>query len=212
MVAAQRLFISTSAVPLLLYYLRLSEPVPLFPATISWTIRKGVPRWTHHSLWLAGWAVFLSVFLKRGDVRLKIFALQMFATGFICVILCPIGRGGLQEKVHAVTAGVYMADHHVAFRILDVPAPHVFSFWAFFLAFGGLTRQARRILKEIVKDKGDEGPSLLQLPSSTRISDRNRLWYVELLRMLAENGLFLAFTLSMTLGVRRGAKALKRRP
>ena len=118
-----------------------------------------------------------------------------------------------KEKVHAVTAGVYMADHHVAFRILDVPSHHVVQFLGLLPSpSGGLTRQARRILKEIVKDKGDEGPSLLQLPSSTRISDRNRLWYVELLRMLAENGLFLAFTLSMTLGVRRGAKALKRRP
>ena len=58
--SARRLYHACSVVPCLLYYLRTSESPTKFPATISFTIRKGVPRWTHHALWLAGWVLRLT--------------------------------------------------------------------------------------------------------------------------------------------------------
>ena len=39
-------------------------PTRLFPMSISWTIRKGLPRRLHNALWVAGWGLFLSVVLR----------------------------------------------------------------------------------------------------------------------------------------------------
>ena len=57
---AQRLFFSNSALTLLLYYGLQASPdgragETKFPATISWTIRRGLPKWTNLIFWSAGW-------------------------------------------------------------------------------------------------------------------------------------------------------------
>lgn len=71
--------------------------------------------------------------------RLRAFALQMWATGVACVIACPLGSGGVRERIHTVTAAAYMADHHIFFRVLDVDRRIVAAFWGCFLAFAGGT-------------------------------------------------------------------------
>jgi hypothetical protein len=48
---ARALFHLCSALPCALYYLGASERPTKFPATISFTIRKGPPRWAHHAVW-----------------------------------------------------------------------------------------------------------------------------------------------------------------
>jgi len=48
---ARDYFHLTSLIPLILYYLKTSEERTKFPATISFTIRKGIPRAAHHVLW-----------------------------------------------------------------------------------------------------------------------------------------------------------------
>ena len=57
---AQRLFLGNNALSLVLYYGLEASPdgragTTKFPATISWTIRRGLPKWTNLALWSAGW-------------------------------------------------------------------------------------------------------------------------------------------------------------
>jgi hypothetical protein len=56
---ARQLFLTTALLPGALYYLGFSPDGrrPKFPATISFTIRAGLPKIVHHIIWLAGWYV-----------------------------------------------------------------------------------------------------------------------------------------------------------
>ena len=67
---SRNIFHASTFLPFLLYHLRLSDEKPLFPATISHTIRKGPPRWAQHALWLAGWGALMKIFWrsKHGPV------------------------------------------------------------------------------------------------------------------------------------------------
>ena len=82
---------ANSFIPLILYHMRLSEPNPLFPATISHSIRKGIPKLVHHIIWLLGWACMLRVIAGNGDILHTIFAIKMVVTGVIAVMIYPVG-------------------------------------------------------------------------------------------------------------------------
>ena len=100
---ARFIFHCSTAVPFVLYHLRTSESRPLFPHTISWSIRKGWPRLAQHVLWLLGWATFFSA-LRRTGRSVRLFAAQMVATGIVATIICPVGRGPVSDKVHFVAS------------------------------------------------------------------------------------------------------------
>ena len=69
-----------------------------FPCSISWMIRKGAPRLCTLILWNLGWLLMMRAFLKDGDVASMsatdwaraVFMLQMYAMGFVTVVLTPI--------------------------------------------------------------------------------------------------------------------------
>ena len=123
-------------------------PTRLFPMSISWTIRKGLPRRLHNALWVAGWGLFLSVVLRAtGGLGLglllggssgsgslvAIFILQMVVTGACATILCPLGSGRkLQDTVHWCAALAYMVDHVFLFGLLRTPPSYVIGFWSCF--------------------------------------------------------------------------------
>mmetsp|Transcript_40703 Transcript_40703/g.117792 ORF Transcript_40703/g.117792 Transcript_40703/m.117792 type:complete len:237 (-) Transcript_40703:71-781(-) len=197
---AQAIWQSSMVVPPALYYLKTSDPTPLFPATISWTIREGVPRLAHHSLWLAAWCLCLSVVQRRGDWRGRAFSWQMLATGVVCVILCPLGSDGLRERIHTWTAAAYMMDHHLFLRAFGVPSHWVAVFWGCFGAFAGGTLASKALVASVEardapgpQGKADEhGPYLLR-EAAQHPSIRERLWRLELFRMFSENGMFFIF-------------------
>lgn len=118
---AQAIFHGSSFVPLLLYHMKLSDDQPKFPATISYSIRHGVPRWAHHAIWLAGWAVMLRMIRgPAGDASVRAFGYQMVATGVVAVILCPLGQGKTSDRVHFFTSGMCV-DVHCVLRPLPSP-------------------------------------------------------------------------------------------
>jgi len=69
-----------------------------FPCSISWMIRKGAPRLCTLILWNLGWLLMMRAFFKDGDVASMsatdwaraVFMLQMYAMGFVTVVLTPI--------------------------------------------------------------------------------------------------------------------------
>ena len=45
------------------------EPRPRkWPITISWTIRRGVPKLAHHTCWVLGWLLFVFAASRARDV------------------------------------------------------------------------------------------------------------------------------------------------
>jgi hypothetical protein len=69
-----------------------------FPCSISWMIRKGAPRLCTLIFWNLGWLLMMRAFFKDGDVASMsatdwaraVFMLQMYAMGFVTVVLTPI--------------------------------------------------------------------------------------------------------------------------
>lgn len=196
---ARACWFGTMFVPPALYYAGLGREKPVFPATISWAAREGIPKWGHHVFWLAGWATFYSVVHRRGDALLRAFSLQMIATGVVSIILCPVGCHGTQDVVHSISAAAYMADHHPFFRIMGVGTGSMLAFWACFASFLGSTAFAQKLEKRFKQ----EGPKAQQTALCCGVSARDCLWYTELVRMICENGLFAIFLAGFMSGLRR---------
>ena len=126
---ARDVFQCSWLLPLGLYFL-LEPPPRRWPITISWTIRKGLPKLAHHTCWLAGWLLFVTAARHAGDALISAFMLSMFLTGALAIILCPIGQSPLQDKIHWVASLLYMADHAIVFGILGTPTIYVAGFWS----------------------------------------------------------------------------------
>ena len=119
-IRARNLFQLSSLVPFVLYYLRTSESDTKFPATISFTIRKGPPKVAFAVLWAMGWSIMFRVFRRVGVGSL--FGAQMFLTGVLSTLVCSLGQntlGRLTDSVHFFSAALYMVDHHVLFGFLN---------------------------------------------------------------------------------------------
>lgn len=207
--AAQLLLVSALALPLALYHARTSEARPLFPNTISWSIRKGMPRHASHALWTAAWLMMLSVFQRRGDFNTRMFALQMFAKGIITVLLCPAGSDGVRWKIHKYGATSYLLDHQTFAWLLDMRPVYMLGFWACFFCSEVGAAISRHLMGSVQPEtrKQDIPPLLRSEASTQRI--QNGLWYSELMQMLTENGMFMLFVSGMLSGVPRKLSAAK---
>lgn len=196
---ARAIFLSSSAVSWMLYYGRISEARPKFPATISWTIRRGTPRYVSLALWLAGWRLMLKVFWAAAGHATKVYALQMFSTGLLMQVAFPLGESKLKDGVHAVLAGLYMLDHHALFYYVNTPRPFRAVFYGSFgLMLAAMSERRRRFG---LTDEGEVEGLMRRLGRR----DRRTLLLLELAIMLFENALFLGFVTGMTAGLRRRA-------
>jgi len=129
---ARLLFLASQAAPACMFYgpwlLSQTSTPPMFPATISRTIASGPPRWAHHFFWLIGWVIMSRVLLRGGELRVKAFAVQMFFTGVVAVILCPVGRSPLLDHVHVAASAAYILDHFVLLVLLRHAMPFCVGF------------------------------------------------------------------------------------
>merc|ERR1712224_100004 len=99
----------------------------------------------------------------------------------------------------------------------DIPRVFVLGFWSCFLAFGAGSAASNWLMDSVSKaprsvDIPFLGESQVQskkdIPflltaEGQHVSIRNKLWYIELLRMITENGMFVFFLIGMLSGVTR---------
>lgn len=192
---ARNVFHLSSIVSAVLYYLKFSESKPKFPATISWTIRKGSPKWAQHVIWATGWLLMYRVLHRAGDALVKAFAKQMFATGVICTWFAALDQHPLLDKLHFATAGLYMADHSIFCEVVAMRKPFKLGYYgSFFLMVVGLVS-----FKTFgIKSEADV-PGLLRSLSAKK---RRLFWWIELAIMFFENALFTFFLAGLTSGLR----------
>lgn len=200
-VTARNYFHATSLAPCVLYYLKTSETNTKFPATISFTIRKGVPRYAQHILWVAGWSHMYAVFKRCARGRFsRLFVAQMVLTGVITTMICRLGQGRLSDKIHFVGAAMYMIDHHILFYYLNTRPLYRGLFYGSFLLMSlamakkTLLEQAHNLSSEGECTNQDREKQLARVDKSVR----QRLWWLELWVMLFENSLFASFVSGMT--------------
>ena len=201
---ARNLFHASWAVPLVLYIF--SKRPRLFPMSISWTIRQGTPRLLNNALWAAGWSIFLSTSIRStgGFGLVPRFIAQMFATGAIATIVCPLGSGRrVQDAVHWLAALVYMVDHVVMFGVLDMQHGFRRAFCACFalMAVCQLASKpdSERLLARNAKGGGDRDQDSAR-GASGPASGENAA--AEWGFMLGEYGLFVSFLCGMLSGLR----------
>lgn len=142
---AQFLFIFEQVIIFPLYYLPglrgRDGPSTKFPCSISWMTRKGLPRLVTLILWNLGWMFMVRAYFKDGDIEhmssvdwwKAVFMLQMYATGFITVVLTPM-KGpdvamGKADTLHCNAATIYVFDHFIANQfVLGVGFTSAFGF------------------------------------------------------------------------------------
>jgi hypothetical protein len=197
--SAQKFFLTQSALNLFLYYGGFGlEAHPKFPATISFTIRGGLPLYSNMLVWTAGWTQMMRVLLRKGDTLCKIFATQMYCVGFSTVYLFPVGAGGTSDLIHGACAGLYFIYHIVLFKYLRTTTPYKVGFYTSFALFLFSLSRIRRIEKnhQFRSESNAEGNK--QQKRSLPPVIRRKLWWHELLLMVSENTMFVSFLLGMT--------------
>lgn len=179
---------------------------------------SGIPRYTHHALWLAGWAFFYKAVLRTKDRAATLFATQMILTGLTSVVLCPLGQGPLSDKIHFVTAGMYMVDHHVLLYLLGVPYKYCIGFYGSLAGFAWALKanKRERLLCGLNAEEGDdrtEGAGVAARGESGARAEgdgqagvvgggsMHRVWNTGMAVMLLEYTMFISFVSGMASGV-----------
>lgn len=203
---ARFFFHSCSIAAPLLYYMGTVERPCKFPATISFTIRKGPPKHAQMLIWGLGWALMGKIIRRRGSKILQNFCANMFLTGIWTTILFRLGRDKLSDVCHFFGAGVYMFDHVILLRILNTRPVFRKLFYASFallVASIGGTRAVEMVCglpteSDSKTSTADRARRVERLPMSLR----RKLFYWELLVMVSENMLFSSFVQGMPSGLR----------
>ena len=202
--SAQRIFIFQSALNLILYYtgFGLEGRTPKFPATISFTIRGGIPLYTNMVVWTAGWTQMMRILLTKGDTLCKGFSLQMYLTGFLTTYVFPVGFGGMYDQIHGACAGLYFIYHIVLFKYLRTTTPYRVGFYTSFGMFLYALFNIRQIEK-IHQFRAESNKQTKEQKEQKLLLDlllivRQKLWWHELVLMISENTMFLSFLLGMT--------------
>ena len=182
-----------------------------FPASISWMTRRGLPRWSTLVLWNAGWIYMAAALLKEGDLTAlawpdwlrALFMLQMYATGFVVVVLTPM-KGpdvalGRTDALHCYAAMAYVANHALALQF--VLGVGVFTS-AYGLGFSATTVLCGTC--QFLRADNDRCARQLYVRCMGSSKDGRFETFTHVLElgfMLNENLLFLIFLVGMTSGL-----------
>lgn len=202
---ARLLFHTASVVPPMFYYFLAPFEYPKFPATISFTIRKGPSQKAQLLLWTAGWACMGKVLKSAGSKWVQRFSTQMWLTGIWTTVLFRLGRDPLSDVAHFVGAGAYMADHIVLLRLLKTrPVFRKLFFGSFAVLLASITGTHAVERAAGIPMESDHRTSTTQRARRlARLSakTRRKLFVWELLVMLSENLLFASFVHGMPSGL-----------
>ena len=179
------------------------------PCSISWMTRKGLPRLVTLVMWNFGWMCMCMSFLKSGDFAAlsasdwmrALFLLQMYATGFVTVVLTPL-KGpdvalGSADALHCYSAIIYVADHYLANQF--VLGVHLLS--PFGLGFI-LTSMCCGLFQFLRADNDLFARKLhARAVGKERMSLNTFTYILEWGFMIFENALFIIFLFGMTSGL-----------
>jgi hypothetical protein len=204
---ARNIFHASQYVPCLLYYAGTSELQPRFPATISHTIRKGVPKIVHHVIWLIGWYIWYGVLRRRGTSSFRLFAQQMVGTGIVTTFICGVGQGKISNRVHFVGALFYMLDHILLLNLLNTARRYQVGFYTSFALMAAAITRSKELASAVglgieEAELWDETTRRQQIAKAP-VKLRDQLWWTELYIMVFENALFTSFISGMTSGLTR---------
>lgn len=200
---AQWCFYATLIVPPLLYFGGATEWPAKFPCTVSYTIREGSPKWAQHFFWAVGWIILGQIIFEQKNRAAAVFALQMVATGFLSIVMFPMGHGLLITSLHVLTAGPYMLDQILLLELLGAPRKYIKGFVYCFM----IASTSFWIVMLIQMAAGTNFESMVttvegwQERSAMSVIARYTLFVVELLLMVFENGLFAVTLMGMTPGL-----------
>jgi len=139
-----------SLIPMFVYYyFGVIDKPPKFPATISFTIRKGITKKLSFVTWIIGWSCVYNVIQRRCGGRpsslfssllpklycnstttkpssslITNFITCMIGTGLWTTQLFPIGRDTLSDVFHFCGASIYMIQHIVLMDVLKMKSSH----------------------------------------------------------------------------------------
>ena len=200
--SAKRIFLSNSFIPAVIYYLGFGidgKSKTKFPATISWTIRGGLPKYVHFVLWSYAWSKFFRVLVRvakvTGDSFIKKFAAQMYATGVAVTMISSVGKSEFHDKIHFVGAFLYMIDHHILFQYLNTAWFYRAVFYASLIMMG---RQIGKVKAMGIPPMLLEQSNWKEIRKSFGASIAKRVYRREALIMLFENAMFIAFVSGIT--------------
>ena len=190
---AKDLFLISLFAPLILYYVAGPDAgIPRFPVTISWTIRKGPPKWIQHAVWLSGWAVLLFLHFKTGDAVGFTFALQFVFVGIQALVVHPVGVNWRVSKVHHQASAVYILDHIAFLSYYNVQPLYRRVFWFSLVAFFALTALLRLLTSDLELDDRNWAQMRYQR-LCLEPGKRRQILVVEFLEMVFEYALIVAF-------------------
>jgi len=217
-VVAQMLFIVNQLTNFPLYYLPGVRDLyggdgksAKWPCSISWMTRQGLPRLSTLVLWNLGWWCMLAAVFREGDLAAMTsvdwvraaFAVQMYATGFLTVVMTPM-RGpdvamGNDDALHCYGAIVYVADH---FLVNELIFNHS---WATPLGWGFMLSASICGVFQALRTENDAlGRKLYAryLGSNKRLSLKGFIRINEYGFAIFENLLFVVFLGGLTSGLR----------
>ena len=199
--SAQTIFLSQSVINLFLYYLGygIDGNNTKFPATISFTIRAGLPFYSNLILWSSGWIQMFRVLLSKGDKVAKIFAAQMYLVGLSTVYFFPVGISEKKDQIHGSFAGLYFVYHIVLFKYLRTTFQYQMGFYVSFLSFVLFLKKIRAVEQQY-DFKTESNNTLKSKTQKKKLSKdiSNSLFMYELGLMVTENSMFISFLLGMT--------------
>ena len=172
---------------------------PRFPATISWTTRRGLPFYCFAVCWLVGWFEMHQA-CKRCPGGTS-FIVQMVMLGIVALFLAPIGVSRFQDIVHHVASLFYMVDHVVLIVYLQMRPLYGVSFCIAFLGFLAATFAVKK--SKIFWKLNTQPPPADVMPHIDRLPPlgRRRILRLLFLEMLFEYLLFFAFISGISSGI-----------
>lgn len=197
---SQKYFMLAQWVPCVMYYLRLGrDSKPQFPATISFTIRQGLPKYAHHVFWTLGW-LKIGHLIRNARTDVKFRALATYIHGILTVVIFHLSEDKFKNKLHGVFAGLYMAEHWFLMRLLGHDSWYRTKFTQSFLGFCACLVALRRLEGHF--QIPNEGECLIEdreaKIESLKPSAKALLYALSLAVMVLENGMFTAFTLGLS--------------
>ena len=200
---AQICFVSSQYLPMLLYYMGTSEGQKKFPASLSYTTSRGLPRWTCLGCWLIGWFFFLRILDFQTDATILSFAIQMILTAGVTAWSNRPGQSWHRDMIHMLAAVLYIADHVVFMELLAITSFYKSCFFASFLIAGMSLYWGRavKVSAGVPLKYASSASEWYMLLGKLPVTLSKQLWCSEMCFMLAENLIFTSFVLGLTSGL-----------